>query len=197
MVTLRLVDAKLDVSQITSMYKTFVLNTPITFESVPPDELNMLERISKVTRRYPWLVCELDGDILGYAHGSPFRERKAYEWVVETSVYVKESFQGIGVGLGLYSSLINCLRKLQFSKAVGVIAIPNEPSRKLHRRIGYKHEATLSKIGWQHGAWQDVEVWTLQLNTLDPTISNLIKLNEPTKDNELEKEIVHGRDQAI
>jgi len=63
MVTLRLVGAKLDVSQITSMYKTFVLNTPITFESVPPDELNMLERISKVTRHYPWLVCELDGDI--------------------------------------------------------------------------------------------------------------------------------------
>ena len=192
MASIRMVAAKLDAAQIASIYKPFVLSTPVTFEAVPPDELNMSERISKITLRYPWLVCELSGDILGYAHGSQFRERQAYEQVVETSVYVRESSQSIGVGLGLYTSLINCLKKLRFAKAVGVIAVPNEPSQKLHRRLGYKHEATLSKIGWQHGAWQDVEVWTLQLNPLDANDDNLIEHNQFKKTNIFDKEIKSG-----
>ena len=192
MASIRMVAAKLDAAQIASIYKPFVLSTPVTFEAVPPDELNMSERISKITLRYPWLVCELSGDILGYAHGSQFRERQAYEQVVETSVYVRESSQSIGVGLGLYTSLINCLKKLRFAKAIGVIAVPNEPSQKLHRRLGYKHEATLSKIGWQHGAWQDVEVWTLQLNPLDANDDNLIEHNQFKKTNIFDKEIKSG-----
>ena len=192
MASIRMVAAKLDAAQIASIYKPFVLSTPVTFEAVPPDELNMSERISKITLRYPWLVCELSGDILGYAHGSQFRERQAYEQVVETSVYVRESSQSIGVGLGLYTSLINCLKKLRFAKAVGVIAVPNEPSQKLHRRLGYKHEATLSKIGWQHGAWQDVEVWTLQLNPLDANDDNLIGHDQFKKNNVFDKEIKSG-----
>ena len=183
MVSIRMVDAKFDAAQIASIYKPFVLGSPITFESVPPDEFSMYERISKVTAHYPWLVCESNDNILGYAHGSRFRERQAYEQVVETTVYVKESSQGIGVGLGLYTSLINCLKSLGFAKAVGVVAIPNKPSQNLHKRAGYKHEATLPKIGLQHGIWQDIEIWTLQLRVTSRKETKPIDPNKLKRDN--------------
>ena len=130
---------------------------------------------------------------MGYAYGgSLFRERQTYEWVVETSNYVRESSQGIGVGLGLYTSLINCLKELQFSKASGLIAVPNEPSRKLHGRLGCKHEATLSKIGWQHDTQQNVEVWTLQLNILPPSTITPVHVDNLIKSERLDKSIKSG-----
>ncbi len=192
MVSIRMVDAKFDAAQIASIYKPFVLGSPITFESVPPDESSTYERISKVTAHYPWLVCESNDNILGYAHGSRFRERQAYEQVVETTVYVEESSQGIGVGLGLYTSLINCLKNLGFAKAVGVVAIPNKPSQNLHKRAGYKHEATLPKIGLQHGIWQDIEIWTLQLRVTSRKETKPIDPNKLKRDNEFNNQIKSG-----
>ena len=164
MAVIRLARPLSDARQVAAIYYPYVINTPITFESEPPDGTEMRSRIESVMEKYPWLVCEHDGEVMGYAYGSMFRSRSAYNWSVETTVYVREAAHGLGIGSALYSSLTECLRLQGFISAVGVIALPNEASVYLHEHLGFQKDGVLPKAGFKEGVWHDVGIWWILLS---------------------------------
>ena len=99
MAAIRLGDPARDSRQVAAIYYPYVINTPVTFESDPPTGSEMSRRMEKVLEEYPWLICEEGQEIMGYSYGSRFRDRPAYDWIVETTIYVKESAHGLGLSL--------------------------------------------------------------------------------------------------
>ena len=178
MAVIRLARPLRDARQVAAIYYPYVINTPITFEFEPPDGTEIRSRIESVMEKYPWLVCEHDGEVMGYAYGSMFRSRSAYDWCVETTVYVREAAHGLGIGSALYFSLTNCLRLQGFISAVGVIALPNEASVYLHEHLGFQKDGILSKAGFKGGVWHDVGIWCLLLSEPSDDPRNPVMLPE-------------------
>ena len=153
-----------DAPAILAIYAPIVLDTPTSFEYEPPTSDEMANRIAKTIERYAWIVAERDGDILGYAYGGVHRARPAYQWNVETSVYVAESARGQGVGRRLYEALLDICRKQGFRQALAGITLPNPGSVALHEAVGFRHFATFPTMGYKFGAWHDVGWWHLYLS---------------------------------
>ena len=161
-VSIRLASAA-DADQICEIYAPIVRDTHISFEQDIPDSNEMSARIEQTLTRYPWLVCEIDGRIAGYAYASPFRRRKAYQWTAETTVYVRPSFKRRGIARGLYASLTAILRAQGFCNAIGVIAMPNPASIGIHEAMGFRKVGVLTNMGYKAGDWRDTGWWQLEL----------------------------------
>ena len=117
---------------------------------------------------YPWFIAELDGVVVGFAKGLAWQSRGAYEWAVQISVYVKPDFQSRGVGTMLYTALIDKVRELGFRCVIGGIALPNDPSVRLHESLGMNLVGTFPCVGYKHGKWIDVAYWALTFDGDDP-----------------------------
>ena len=152
-----------DASAICEIYNHYVRHTVITFEEVPVVVAEMAQRILDVTARYPWLVAEENGAVVGYAYAAPWRPRSAYRFSVESTVYVAPGQVGRGVGTALYRELIEGLRALDVHCAVGGIALPNPASVTLHEKLGFKKIGQLVEIGRKLDRWVDVGYWELIL----------------------------------
>jgi L-amino acid N-acyltransferase YncA len=163
--------APTDAKAIADIYRPFVESSPISFETDPPDETEIQKRISGSLPSYPWLICELEGCVAGYAYASRHRARSAYKWSVDVSVYVRPEFQRRGIGRGLYLSLVRILRAQGFFNAYAGIALPNPGSAGLHESIGFKAVGVYHNVGYKQGAWHDVGWWELALQPLpaDPS----------------------------
>jgi phosphinothricin acetyltransferase len=109
--------------------------------------------------QFPWLVAAVDGQVVGVAYAGPWNERAAYQWTVEATIYVDPSTHRRGVGDALYAKLLNRLRAQGFHSAIAVIALPNEPSVRLHERHGFQRVGRLREVGYKHDAWHDVGFW--------------------------------------
>lgn len=153
-----------DAPAICQIYGPFC-DTLVTFEEVAPSASEMQQRIRKVTAQYPWLVCERDGGVTGYAYASTHRERPAYRWAVEVAAYVAEGQRGRGIGKALYASLIRLLAAQGYHRAFGLIALPNPASAALHEAVGFKAKTVFQDIGYKSGAWRDVGWWELALQS--------------------------------
>jgi|TARA_Y100000758_G_scaffold286340_1_gene237051 phosphinothricin acetyltransferase len=149
---------------VAAIYYPYVINTPITFETIPPDGTEMYRRMKKVSETYTSLVCEHENEIMGYSYGSKFRDRSAYDWIVETTVYVREAAHGLGIGKALYASLLECLKLQGFTSAYGVIALPNDPSVSLHEHFGFTEDYLMTNAGYKDGQWYDVGFWRIKLS---------------------------------
>ena len=178
MAVIRLADPKRDARQVAAIYLPYVLNTPITFETSPPDGTEMYRRMKKVSNMYPWIVCEHENEVMGYSYGSRFRDRSAYDWIVETTVYVREAAHGLGVGKALYASLLECLRLQGFTSAFGVIALPNDPSISLHENFGFTEDYLMTNAGYKDGHWYDVGFWRLKLSDASENILPIKSIDE-------------------
>jgi phosphinothricin acetyltransferase len=154
---------EVDAPQIAEIYAPFCRETPISFETEPPGPSEMRERIAKTLKAYPWLVCDDDGLILGYAYASRHRERAAYRWSVDVSVYVREGRRRSGLGRALYTSLIALLRLQGFYSALAGATLPNAGSVGLHEAMGFEPVGTYRDIGFKCGAWHGVGWWQLKL----------------------------------
>ena len=152
-----------DAAAVHEIYSPIVRDTHISFEQTVPDVGQLAERIGRTLAQYPWLVCEIDGQLAGYAYGSVFRARAAYQWTVETTVYIHAGFQRRGVSRALYSSLLEILREQGYCNAVGVIALPNEGSIRTHEAMGFRRIGIFSNIGHKADAWCDTGWWQLEL----------------------------------
>jgi L-amino acid N-acyltransferase YncA len=153
----------LDSEAIAAIYRPVVEATAISFEIVPPDREEMARRITETLVSYPWLVCELGGQVAGYAYATQHRVRAAYQWSVDTSVYVDEKYRRSGVGRGLYASLFGILAAQGFFNAFAGIALPNTGSVALHESVGFKAIGVYGRVGYKLGAWHDVGWWQLLL----------------------------------
>ena len=154
-----------DAPVIAQIYAPFVEGSAVSFEMLPPDAETMAGRIDKLWPGHPWIVAEEDGRVLGYAYGSPYRERKAYQWAVEVTVYLDETARGKGLGRMLYAVLIDLLIRQGFTKAYGVVTLPNPASAALHEAAGFRPFAVYKDIGFKNGAWHDVGWWERDLAT--------------------------------
>ncbi|MFP5021919.1 GNAT family N-acetyltransferase [Pseudonocardia phyllosphaerae] len=139
-----------------AIYAPYVRDTVISFETEVPSAADMAERIVAAQDRHAWLVAEDEGEILGYAYGSPFKPRPAYAWSCEVSVYLHPDARGRGLGRTLYDVLLLRLAERGMVVALAGIALPNEASIGLHRAAGFAEAGVFAGVGWKLGAWRDV-----------------------------------------
>ncbi len=150
-----------------AVYAPYVTETAISFELVPPTAGEMAGRIAKVTAHWPWLVVEVDGVVRGYAYATRHRERPAYDWTTESTVYVHRDFHGRGLGRTAMRSLVAVLRLQGFHLVVAGITAPNPGSFALHRSLGFTRIGEFEAIGWKSDGWHGVEFWGLELSPRD------------------------------
>ena len=154
-----------DASAIARIYRHYVTTTAISFEIEPPAESEIAARIEKITARHSWLVYESDGALLGYAYTSTFRERRAYQATMESTIYLDQAAIGRGIGRALYQALLADAAAKGYREALGVIALPNDASVRLHEKLGFVKVAHLEKIGYKFDRWIDVGIWQKHLTT--------------------------------
>lgn len=148
-----------DAHQISEIYNYYIANTAITFEEEPVSYEGMATRIESNSKFFPWLVCEVDGEILGYAYATRWRERAAYRHSMEVTVYVKNSAARHGYGKALYKKLLALLEDMGCHLVLAGIALPNEASIGLHESFGFTKAAHFSEVGFKFGQWVDVGYW--------------------------------------
>jgi phosphinothricin acetyltransferase len=159
-----------DANQIAAIYDPLVEMTAISFEEDPPGPEEMQRRIEARSPHHPWLVIEEAGQILGYAYAAPYRERPAYRWSVETTVYLHPDHRGRGLGRALYTSLLEMTRHRGFAGAFAGITLPNPASEALHRQVGFRSIGVLPRAGFKLGEWHDVAIWHRPLATTTPPL---------------------------
>ena len=140
-----------------AVYAPYVRDTAITFELEPPDAAEMSARIARITERTPWIVAEVDGIVRGYSYAGRWRDRPAYSWTAESTVYVDAAHQGLGIGRSTMVALIAILRLQGFHSIVAGITPPNPGSVSLHVALGFERVGLFEAVGWKHGAWQGAE----------------------------------------
>jgi len=152
-----------DAAAIRAIYAPSVTDGTATFETVLPDVETMRERIHTRLVRYPWLVWEESGEILAYAYAGRFRERAAYDWIAETSIYVRADASRRGIARRLYGSLLEVMRLQGVNQAVGVITLPGTASAALHESMGFSPAGVWRHAGFKLQCWWDVGVWQKEL----------------------------------
>lgn len=145
-----------DAAACADIYAPYVRDTAITFELIPPSAADMADRIAAARRAHEWLVAVDDSTVLGYAYASPYKERAAYQWACEVSVYLQRGYQRTGLGRALYNVLFDRLAKRGFRTLVAGMTLPNDASVGLHKALGFEPVGVWRAIGWKHDAWHDV-----------------------------------------
>lgn len=147
-----------DTDALLAIYAPYVANTAITFEYTVPDSDEFKQRIVRTLEKYPYLIAERNGTILGYAYASAFKGRAAYDWAVETSIYVDQNCQNQGIGRQLYAVLEQTLKKQNILNSYACIAYPNPGSIRFHEQLGYQTIGHFTKCGYKLGKWYDM-IW--------------------------------------
>jgi phosphinothricin acetyltransferase len=156
-----------DAGAVRDIYAPVVETTAISFEVEAPSEAAMAARIAERQPTHPWLVATGDDGVAGYACAGPFKARPAYDWSVETSVYVASAARRRGVGQALYHALLEVLTAQGFRQAMAGIALPNAASVTLHERAGFAPVGVYRAAGWKLGSWHDVGWWQRRLASGD------------------------------
>jgi len=153
-----------DSSAIHAIYAPFVVSSAVTFETEVPSVEAMRQRVRTRLEHYPWLVWEENGQVLAYAYGGRSRERAAYDWIAETSIYVHADARRRGIARRLYGVLLDTLRVQGIHQVVGVITVPGEASVAAHEAMGFTAAGIWHNAGYKLGQWWDVGIWekTLQ-----------------------------------
>lgn len=145
-----------DAPVLAAIYAPYVLNSVISFESVPPDAEEFGARMADCLIDYPWLVAEDDGRIVGYAYAGAHSGRSAYNWSANISVYLAPDHHRRGIGRGLYDILVNLLRHQGYHSLFAGITLPNSASVALHTALGMKEVGVYKEVGFKFGQWHDV-----------------------------------------
>ncbi|MGE5428040.1 MAG: N-acetyltransferase family protein [Methylococcaceae bacterium] len=145
-----------DVKGILEIYIPFILDTTVTFEETVPDEASFWKRMQDIMEELPFLVCEIDGRIAGYAYASGYRSRASYRWTKEVSVYIHPDFYRKKIGHALYTTLNEMVRYQGVANLLAIITMPNESSVAFHEHSGYTKCAEFSKVGYKMNQWLNV-----------------------------------------
>jgi phosphinothricin acetyltransferase len=149
-----------DAVRIAEIYNYYIAHTIITFEDEKVDAFEIQRRINTIAaRHYPYLVAEENGLLTGYAYLNQWRERKAYHITLETSIYLDRRFTGKGAGSALYYELIERAKAIHIHSLIGVISLPNEASRRLHQKTGFRLVGNFIESGEKFDRLIDVECW--------------------------------------
>jgi phosphinothricin acetyltransferase len=164
LIRVRLADPLRDAERVAEVYRPAVEGNFVSFEEIAPTPDEMRDRMRKVLARMPWLVAEDEsGLVVGYAYASPHRERAAYRWSVDISVYVDPAWQRRGIGRLLYDGLLERLRDQGYVNVYAGVTLPNPASVALHEGIGMSRIGVYERVGYKLGEWRDVAWFGMQL----------------------------------
>ena len=152
-----------DAMAICSIYNYYIKETVISFEETPISIKEMESRIRDISTTYPWLVWEEEGKLIGYAYVNKWKERSAYGFSVEDSIYLKQGYEHKGIGRKLLTRILDEVKKTNIHAVIAGITLPNEQSVLLHEKLGFKKVAQFDEVGFKCDRWLDVGYWELIL----------------------------------
>jgi len=156
-----------DAAACLEIYRPMIEQTAISFETVVPTADEFAARIHTTLATHPWIVCEVDAAVTGYAYAGLHRGRTAYQWSTEVSLYVDEAHRRAGQGRVLYARLFDALRVQGFANAYAGITLPNPTSVGFHESMGFVPVGVFKCIGFKFGRWHDTGWWQLRLREDD------------------------------
>ena len=156
-----------DFDRIAQILNHYIRHTAIHFAYEPVTAAELREQWASHRETYPFLVAETDGSVVGLAKAGAWRERTAYAWTPECGVYVSVDHHGMGIGKALHARLFDIMRAQGFQSVVAGIALPNDPSVRLHESCGFVAAGRVARAGWKHGRWVDVGFWQKDLAPVD------------------------------
>jgi L-amino acid N-acyltransferase YncA len=149
-------DPASDAAGCAAVYAPFVDGSPVSFEESPPSALEYSKRIERLNRTHAFLVADDDGRVAGFAYAGPHRERPAYRWSCESTVYLDPSYHRKGLGRALYTVLFDLLERQGYVTVLAGITVPNDASVGLHEACGFTMIGAFPRIGWKAGSWRNV-----------------------------------------
>lgn len=153
-----------DGKALADIYNHYILNSMATFEEEVLSTTDIEQRMDAVAQLgLPWLVAEEEGQVIGYAYANRWRERSAYRFSVESTVYLSPEVTSRGWGTRLYAALLDELRSLDVHAVIGGITLPNPASVALHERLGMSKVAEFPEVGFKQGQWLGVGYWQINL----------------------------------
>lgn len=167
-----------DAAAMLAIYKPFVENTAITFDLVVPTLADFTKKINDVLKESPWLVCEINGQVVGFAYAAPYRTKEAYKWTRELTVYVREDARTKKYATALYYSLIELLKLQNYRNVLAAITLPNIPSVSFHERFGFHPVGVFDNVGYKLGKSHKVGFWQLSIQDAAEPAKAIIPLNE-------------------
>ena len=166
-----------DTTALLNIYAQYI-ETPITFEEVLPSEEEFQNRIMTISKKYPYLIWEEDGKICGYAYAHEFRERAAYQWGVELSIYIDGQHHRGGIGKKLYTALLEMLTLQGVEMCYSGVTLPNEKSEGLHLAMGFNFLGSYKHAGYKSGAWHDVGWFQKQIGKLEKSPGKISSIHD-------------------
>jgi len=151
-----------DAAAVAAIYNWYIEHTVITFGVDPVPESEMARRIEAVLAAHEWLVLERGRELLGYAYAGSFHARAAYRYTAESTIYLRHGLEGQGFGTTLYSELLRRSFARGYRQLIAGIALPNEPSVRLHEKLGFVKVGHLTRVGRKFERWIDVGQWQLE-----------------------------------
>lgn len=148
-----------DAARCADIYRPFVTDGWVSFETLPPDVGELASRIESYSASHSWLVAEVADHIAGYAYGCPHRTREAYQSSCDVSVYIDPTYARQGIGRALYAEMLPLLKERGYHAAFAGIALPNPGSIGLHEAMGFTPIGVYCEVGWKMGGWRDVGWW--------------------------------------
>ncbi len=168
---------KADCEALRMIYGQYI-DTQVSFEYELPSEEAFAERIGEVVKTYPYVVCEVEGRVVGYAYAHRHRAWDAYDWNAELSVYVDKNAVSEGIGRRLYGALMEILAEQGIRNVYGAVTLPNEKSEGLHRTMGFRRLGVFSRTGYKCGKWHDVVWYEKGIGNFDVAPVPLIPVTE-------------------
>ena len=165
-----------DSRELLRIYARYIA-TPITFEYALPTEQEFADRIRAISECYPYILCEENGKITGYAYACGYRTREAYQWDAEASVYIDQGFTSRGLGKMLYRILIELLRLQGVKTLYGGVVTPNIKSEALHKSLGFQIIGTARNTGYKNGKWHDVAWFEKQISEYAPSPRPIVPIS--------------------
>jgi phosphinothricin acetyltransferase len=162
-ILIRHADAPADAGACAEIYAPFVRGSAVSFEQQAPGAAELTGRIERISRTHPWLVAVDGGAVAGFAYAATHRERAAYCWAADVTVYVHAGHRRRGIGQALYRALLELLVRQGLYVACAGITLPNDASVALHESLGFQPVGVYRRIGFKAGAWRDVGWWQLAL----------------------------------
>ena len=181
-----------DIASMLAIYTPYVENTAITFDIKVPSLFEFNQKINSILYEAPCLVCEVDGEIAGYAYADLHRSKGAYKWTREVSVYVAKEYQSKKYGTALYYSLIDLLKCQNYRSVLAGITLPNIPSVNFHERFGFHQIGVYDNVGFKLGKSQRVGWWQLSLEDYQEPAKDIIHLEQVLQTDEGQKAMKRG-----
>lgn len=185
-----------DSNSVLEIYAPFIKQTIITFELEVPTLSEFRKRMAVIQKKYPWVLCEFNNDVVGYAYASQFNVRAAYDWSVDFSIYIKPQFHGKKIGKALYFALFKLLKLQGYYNAYAGITLPNSKSESFHQSFGFMPIGVYQNVGYKFGGWHDVKWFEFKIQDYSKSPIKPTRIDEIYNSAEFNK-IIHQAEQMI